>query len=370
MPDLSKIQEPTLLLDKEKVLKNIRKMAEKAHRQNIRFRPHFKTHQSAEIGEWFRDFEVRAITVSSVKMAAYFAAQGWLDITIASPVNLREIERIDELAGQITLHLIIDSAEVCAFLAKNITQPLSIWLDVDTGYKRSGVDPQDEAEIYDICERIKDSRLLSLTGLFCHAGHTYQARSVDEVRQIHQTTLDILSDLRCELTGRGFSGLEISVGDTPSCAMLEDLGDADEMRPGTFVFNDLRQMNIGACREEEIAAVLACPVTGRFIQRRELIIYGGAVHLSKDYELTENGEKCFGLPAFLDQGGWGESIPGAYISHISQEVGTLKAPEQILENIKVGNLLAVYPAHICLTANLMKRYLLVNGSGSGFIDRL
>lgn len=63
--------EPTLLLDKQKCLSNIAMMIEKARKNNIIFRPHFKTHQSHEVGRWFRSFGVDKITVSSVKMAEY-----------------------------------------------------------------------------------------------------------------------------------------------------------------------------------------------------------------------------------------------------------------------------------------------------------
>ncbi|KPK99745.1 MAG: hypothetical protein AMJ91_06575, partial [candidate division Zixibacteria bacterium SM23_73_3] len=67
------IVKPTLLLDKKRVMKNIEKMARKAKAAGVRFRSHFKTHQSGEIGNWFRDVGVEAITVSSLDMAQYFA---------------------------------------------------------------------------------------------------------------------------------------------------------------------------------------------------------------------------------------------------------------------------------------------------------
>ena len=63
---------------------------------NCQYAPHLptfdiSTHQSAKIGEWFKRFGVNAITVSSVQMAEYFAANGWNDITIAISLNPLEI---------------------------------------------------------------------------------------------------------------------------------------------------------------------------------------------------------------------------------------------------------------------------------------
>ena len=99
------ITRPTLLLHRPTCEANIGKMAEKAKKQNIQLIPHFKTHQSAQVGEWFRKVGVEAITVTSVKMANYFARNGWKDICIAFPVNVLESEQIDELAAQINLKI-------------------------------------------------------------------------------------------------------------------------------------------------------------------------------------------------------------------------------------------------------------------------
>ena len=67
--DRLRIEKPTLVLDKQITFRNIEKMATKARNSGVRLRPHFKTHRSAAIGEWFRGFGVEAITVSSVDMA-------------------------------------------------------------------------------------------------------------------------------------------------------------------------------------------------------------------------------------------------------------------------------------------------------------
>ena len=70
-------------------------MAAKAKNNNIIFRPHFKTHQSKKVGEWFREEGVDKITVSSVSMAKYFIEHNWKDITIAFPFNILEIDDIN-----------------------------------------------------------------------------------------------------------------------------------------------------------------------------------------------------------------------------------------------------------------------------------
>lgn len=81
------IEKPTLILDSAICRANIQRMAERAQRNHVAFRPHCKTHQSSVIGEWFREMGVDKITVSSVEMATYFAENGWKDIIIAFTVR-------------------------------------------------------------------------------------------------------------------------------------------------------------------------------------------------------------------------------------------------------------------------------------------
>src|SRR5665647_980572 len=134
------ITRPTLLLNKETAIRNIDTMARKAANLHLNFRPHFKTHQSAEIGEWFRAAGVKCITVSSFTMASYFAEVGWDDITIALSVNIPEIPEINELAGRIKLNLLIENMEGLEALQQQITWHTGVFIKIDTGYNRTGIE--------------------------------------------------------------------------------------------------------------------------------------------------------------------------------------------------------------------------------------
>ena len=129
-----RIKEPTVMIDEEKCRRNIERIANKAKRNDLIFRPHFKTHQSAEIGNWFRDYGVNSITVSSIKMAKYFADNGWKDITIAFPVNVLEADDINELAGVIKLNVLIVDLEALNILQNKISNELGVFLKIDVGH--------------------------------------------------------------------------------------------------------------------------------------------------------------------------------------------------------------------------------------------
>jgi len=341
-------------------------MVEKARRSGVLFRPHFKTHQSAEIGGWFSARGVSNITVSSVKMAEYFAVQGWDDITIAFPANPREIDAINALAGNLHLGLILDSVDTAQFLAGQLRFPVDAWIDVDTGYHRTGVACDATDEAISLARALASSPLITLKGFLTHAGHTYAARSTSEIEGIYIETAERLDTLRSQLESAGFQGLSLSVGDTPSCSVVDDLsagGRIDEVRPGNFVFYDFMQAELGTCSIDDVAVALACPVVSKNAQRCQVVVHGGGVNLSKEFIVDRQGLKTYGAVALpsTEGPGWGPTLETAYVNSISQEHGVVQVDKEAFERIPIGSLLMVIPVHSCMTADLMKSYITLSG---------
>lgn len=359
------ISVPTLLLDEKRARYNIERMVANARTGAVRFRPHFKTHQSAGIGTWFREAGVRAITVSSVSMARYFADHGWDDITIAFPVNLREIAEINRLAQEIRLHLLVENLDTVTFLAHRLTAPVAIWIEVDAGYGRSGVPWNDDAGLAALAAAVVDSPLMALQGVLTHDGVTYTARSHEAILADYVRTTTGMAHARNWLIKQGFLGLELSVGDTPACSVLADFAPANEIRPGNFVFYDWTQVQIGSCVWNEVAVAVACPVVSLHPERNEMVLYGGAVHLSKESLAREDGSPTFGAVVLLSDDGWGAPLDGVWLRSISQEHGIVRctpgAYTRLAKQVSVGDLLGVLPIHSCLTADLLKVYQTVGG---------
>jgi D-serine deaminase-like pyridoxal phosphate-dependent protein len=349
-----KITEPSLIIDKNRCLANIERMAIKAKRGNVIFRPHFKTHQSMEVGNWYREYDIKAITVSSVKMAKYFAAEGWNDITIAFPVNILEIDEINELASKIDLNIIVVDSDPLLYLIAGIKRRLGVFLKVDTGNHRTGISPDNTDEIQKVIHMLSGSNIMEFKGFLAHSGQTYEAKSRDEILRIYRDSVDLLSGLKNQF----YNNATISIGDTPSCSLVENFYDVQEIRPGNFVFYDIMQLNIGVCNEEDISVALAAPVVAKHKDRNEIIVYGGAVHLSKDFIIDKNGNKVFGYLVQFNKNGWGKIISGAYVKGLSQEHGIIKVNENAdyFMRKKVGDIIGILPVHSCLTADLMGKY--------------
>ena len=353
--------EPTLLLDKGKCLKNIREIVERARRGNAALRPHFKTHQSREIGRWFRDAGVENITASSLKMAEYFAADDWRNITVAFPVNIHEIDRINSLAEKITLNLLIVAPETIEKLADKLKFPVNVFIEFDCGDHRTGVNADDYATIDRILGEIDRFELVNFKGFLTHAGHSYKIKSdKPAIAEIYRESVEQIKSLRKKYSAR-FPDLIISYGDTPTCSVIENFDEVDEIRPGNLVFYDLVQCDIGVCAPERIAVAMACPVVAKYPARNELIIYGGAVHLTKDFGILPNGERFYGKIVELNENGWEATETGAYLKSLSQEHGVISAPVEFVEKIEIGEFIGVLPVHSCLTADLNSAYLTTEG---------
>jgi len=351
---------PTFILNEKICSSNIRQMAQKAKMNNLIFRPHFKTHQSKTIGNWFKENGVNKIAVSSVQMAEYFANAGWTDILIAFPVNLPEIGQINNLLRKVKLHLLVESDYSTNYLNKNLTGKTGIYIKIDTGYHRTGIASNDFNEIKKILKIIRNSENLEFTGLLTHAGHTYNCKSKEEIIKIHNDSINQLKIIK-NYFYKDFPDAIISIGDTPSCSIARDFNGADEIRPGNFVFYDVMQSYLGSCKVNDIAVALACPVVAKHPGRNEIVIYGGAVHLSKEFVLNNKKNKVYGLVVKLNQNGWSEPIPGSWVSNLSQEHGIIKVSKKLFESLNIGEIVGVLPVHSCLAANLANNYKTVNG---------
>ena len=357
----NQIIRPTLLVDETRARANIMEMTRRARSSGVTFRPHFKTHQSIEVGRWYRDAGVEAITVSSASMAEYFATDGWKDILIASPINVRELARLEQLAESVRLHVTVDSSSAVCHLAKGRFAKLTVWIEIDSGDHRTGIDTSDRPALERVARQVMEANGLELAGLIAHDGHTYGVETPSDVAPVYEKTVRCLADLRSWIEPIVGQKLRLSVGDTPSGKLVEDHSGVDEIRPGNFVFGDLCQLSIGSCREDEIAVLLAAPVVSKSGIRREIVLHGGAVHLSKDWLLAPNGRAIFGRIAPLTDTGWGPSLPDCYVSRVSQELSVIQASDALFESVEIGDLVGVLPIHSCLTVNAMRSMRTLDG---------
>ena len=364
---MKEIQTPTILLDWNKAKGNLQQMIEKANQNGLLLCPHFKTPQSNDIGRKCRDMGIKAITVSSVSMAEYFASDGWDDITVAFPFNGREVGKIFRLSRNTKLNLLVVNQESLDFLNEPFPNEVGIFIKIDVGTNRTGLSP-DDSEAIELCiKKIKAAPSLKFRGFLAHAGHSYKCRTRKEIMDVHRSTTAIFKKLR-KIYGKSHPDLIISTGDTPTCSIAKKWVAVDELRPGNFIFYDLMQVQIGSCKMENIAVALACPIVAKHNDRREVIVYGGGIHLSKD-RMEWDGKTIFGRPVLLKNDGWEMPDRKSYVRSISQEHGVIKCTPTLFKKLEIGDLVGILPVHSCMMADLMDGYLTLGGAFLGKMEK-
>ena len=356
--ETTNITGPQLIIDKGKCIANIEYMLRKAKDNNLIFRPHFKTHQSLAIGRWFKKYGVDRITVSSIKMAYYFANDGWEDILVGIAYNPREYALYEKLSRKCRLKATVSCPVTCSILASQCRFPLEVMIKIDTGYNRTGIRWNDIESLKESIKHLSTNSKIKIRGLMTHDGSTYGLNSREKILEYYETSVHRINT-SCE--NSGINDLIISVGDTPSASVVEKFNGIDELRPGNFIFYDLMQYINGSCRFDNIAIALLCPVIDIRPDSRTIVVHGGAVHFSKDNIVISN-RHVYGMVVGLDNTGWYQPEDEIYISSLSQEHGIIDCSKnRLIEKVLPGDLLAVIPVHSCLTADCMGSYMLTSG---------
>jgi D-serine deaminase-like pyridoxal phosphate-dependent protein len=298
--------------------------------------------------------EKGAICVSTMAEAEFFAAAGFEDITLAFPLDPAKIERAAALSRRIrSFAVLIDSPQALdAIVRSQLERPLDLFLKVDCGYHRAGVDPE-SAAASELAVRIASSVAVRFRGLLTHAGHSYHAGSKEELRSIARQETSALTRFATLLKSRGVAVPVRSVGSTPTASVVDRFDDCDEVRPGNYLFYDAYQSALGSCSLGDCAQSVLTTVVGVYPDQRKLIVDAGSLALSREAPFSADG----GYGIVRDEGL--RALPLG-VSSLSQEHGQLFATGDFpVESIPVGTRLRIIPNHSCITAALFDRYHLV-----------
>lgn len=354
--DLETIKTPSLVLDVERVRRNARRMAERMSAMDAMLRPHVKTHKCVEVARLQTEGHFGGITVSTLAEAKAFAAGGFTDITYAVPIEPGKFSEAVELARTLNrFALITDDVETPRPLsdaARRAGVKLDLFLKVDCGYHRCGVEPE-QPEALDIPRLITDSPGLRFAGILTHAGHSYHARSIEELRDVARHERDSMRGFAERLRDSGIEVPCVSIGSTPTATQFQHLEGVDEVRPGNYIFFDAFQAALGSCSFSDCALTVLASVIHRDRRRRKVVLDAGAIALSKDRGAIEFDESC-GFGRVLDLAG---DDTGLRVDSLSQEHGTVKVDdERTLDRLRVGARVRVLANHSCLTAAQHSHY--------------
>ncbi len=359
---LDDLPTPALVLDLSVLEANLERMQAKADRLGVALRPHAKTHKCLDVADLQLAGGARGLTVSTLAEARFFAHAGFADLTWAYPLILGRLEEARRLVeallmedADLTLRLTVDSqAAVDALLAQ--TTPFPVFLKVDGGYGRAGVDPGGDLAVT-LARRLAEAPHLRFDGLLAHSGHAYAAASPEAARAAQDEERRRVVELAERLRAGGIEVPEVSVGSTPGMAAVEALPGVTEARPGNYCFFDGTQAALGSCDWSDCAVTVLTSVVSCQPGAGHAVVDAGALALSKDAGPTHLGERWrWGMGAvfrYHEAYRAGRPDPELHLTSLSQEHGRTSRP------LPVGARLRVVPNHSCLAVPCFGAYWVV-----------
>jgi len=351
---------PALLLNKDILEKNCRKMQDRIGSFGLSLRPHMKTAKSIDVYHFATYAGFKGITVSTLAEASYFARQGITDIIYAVgivPAKLSKVSQIQSLGADVKV--ITDNISLIPKLnqaAAELNLQLNVLIEIDSGGARGGILP-DSLELLELGSAIAQATNLNFTGVLTHAGHSYHCRSIKEIQVIAETervsVIKASSRLKSELN---LDCTIISTGSTPTATYAASFEGLTETRPGVYMFGDIDQYFIGSCEIKDIAVSVLTTVIGHNKHANRILIDAGGLALSKDISATEFSKNT-GYGLLCDQSG--QYIEGLYVESVHQEHGLIASvPNSLIDYDKfpVGSLLRILPIHACMTVAAYENY--------------
>ncbi len=332
---------PALLIDLDVLERNVEEMAAVARDAGVRLRPHTKTHKSPEIARMQFDAGASGITVAKLGEAEVMTDAGLDDILVAYPiVGEQKLARLRSLMERAAVRVSLDAVEVAdgiGSVGKDLGRAVPVLVEVDTGLHRMGR-PAGAASAR-LALDLAAVPGVDVVGLLTHAGHAYRAGDPAELRRLaEREALDLLET--AELCAReGLPIRDISVGSTPTARTVARVPGVTEIRPGTYVFNDVQQMRLGVATEAECAARVLTTVVARPTDERFVLDAGSKV-------FTSDGADG---PSFPGRGVVA-GRPDLTIDFMSEEhaVGHVEGDR----TLAIGERLEVIPLHACSCVNM------------------
>ena len=365
---VSDLPTPALLVDRARLQSNLDAMQARADAQGVALRPHVKTHKCVEIARLQVARGARGLTVATVDEAEAFAAAGFYDVRLATPVvSEGKLARLAALAdGGTRVSFTVDSPAGVRRAAR-ACPGAEVLVEIDTGYGRCGVRWDDAPALTAVADAVGQSGL-TLAGLLSHGGDAYgppaEGETADDLRRRAMTDeRDRVLAAAATLAAAGLlaPGATLSVGSTPGVTAFENREaggfTVTEVRPGTYAFMDAMQVALGSARLQDCALVCVGTVLSkrRFDDGTERVVTdAGKKALTSD---LRPGSAAFGTVLYSPR--TMIAHPHAVVSGLSEEHGWVDSPGGVIWD--VGDPVFVVPNHACVAVATRRQLHVVEG---------
>ena len=331
---------PCILIDAVIVRRNLERIASYTQSHRLGLRPHTKTHKSTRLARMQLDAGAIGLTVAKAGEARVMAQVG-RDILMAyPPVHPARGEELAKLALKTTVRVGLDSRiaiDALAQAARSAGSTIGILVDIDVGHHRTGV--QSAVDALALAQYVSKSKGLRLDGIMFFPGHLSHGppeANISGLKAIDGKLKEALGLWkRSSLEARIVSG-----GSTPTALQSHLIESLTEIRPGTYIFNDMNCVHGGCSTLDDCAGRIVTTVVSTAVPG-QIVLDAGSKTLTSD--------RCGPAP---DSGhGYIVEYPRAKITKLSEEHAQVDV-SACNRTPKVGDIVSVIPNHICPCINL------------------
>jgi len=366
---LKEIGTPCLILDCDRLDRNVKHLRARLENFGVALRPHLKTAKSIDVARRVMTSPSGPATVSTLKEAEQFGRAGVTDLTYAVGISPDKFERVLALrATGVDLAVTLDTVEQARAVASASRQAGTVipaFIEIDCDGHRSGVLPGDRATLVAIATALEEGG--SLRGVLTHAGASYGAIGDEALRACAEVERASAVQAATLLRDAGFACPVVSVGSTPTAHFAEALDGVTEVRAGVFTFFDLVMAGIGICQIDDIALSVLGTVIGHQPEKGWILVDAGWMAMSRDRGTAKQTvDQGYGLVCDIEGKPYGDLI----LSDANQEHGIISVrpgSAATLPALPIGTRVRILPNHACATGAQHDAYQVVR-SGSDRIE--
>jgi len=361
---LQSVETPCLVLDVERMDRNVRRLKDRLGSFGVTLRPHLKTCKSIDTARRIMETDAGPATVSTLKEAEQFAAAGVRDIIYAVGIAPAKLPRVLALrVAGVDLAVVVDSveqAQAVAAASRAAGAPIPALIEIDCDGHRSGVQPGDRGRLLNIGFALVDGGA-ELRGVLTHAGGSYTAKGAAALQQCAEDERAGAVAAATTLREAGLPCPVVSVGSTPTAHFSQDLTGVTEVRAGVFAFFDLFMTGVGVCTVDDIALSVLATVIGRQADKGWILVDAGWMAMSQDRGTAKQGvNQGYGVVCALD----GAPYPDLIVADANQEHGVVTVRPgsgATLPDLPIGTRVRILPNHACATGAQHASYRVVRG---------
>ncbi|HKA17200.1 MAG TPA: alanine racemase [Blastocatellia bacterium] len=344
---VERVMTPALAIYPDIVDSNIRATLRLMDGNANRWRPHVKTTKLRSIMKRFVEHGIVNFKCSTSLELSTVCEAGASDVLVAYPMvgaNSRRVQEISSRFPEVAISALVESQpHVEQWRGSNI----GLFIDVNPGMNRTGIEDDRVDEIVQLARRIQDGRQI-FRGLHYYDGHLSSLDIVERERTA-QRGYDRLMKVIAEFDRAGIDIGEVVTAGTPSfpCSLsyrpFAGAKFIHRASPGTIVYNDCSSLTqLPSEFGYQPAAVVVSTVVSHPSSGR-LTCDAGHKTVSADSGIPTCA--VLGSPALVPLKPSEEHLP------IEAPEGSLTPP--------IGNLLYLVPRHICPTVNNFDHALIV-----------